>query len=94
VGVAAISAAHGIALDQALAAYLNAFAANLVSVGVRLVPLGQTAGLKIMAALHPVIAATSERALRSNLDDLGSAAILSDIASMRHEEQYSRVFRT
>jgi urease accessory protein len=94
VAVAAASAGHGIGLDQALAAYLNAFAANLVSVGVRLVPLGQTAGLKIMAALHPVIAATSERALRSSLEKLGSAAVLSDIASMRHEEQYSRVFRT
>jgi urease accessory protein len=47
-----------------------------------------------MAALHPVIAVTFERALRSSLEDLGSAAILSDIASMRHEEQYSRVFRT
>ena len=79
---------------SALPAYLNAFAANLVSVGVRLMPIGQNAGLQILAALHPLIAATAQRAEDSTLDDLGSATILSDIASMRHEEQYSRVFRT
>jgi len=82
------------ALEHALPVYLNAFAANLVSVAVRLVPLGQTAGLKITAALHPVIAGVAEHAVRSSLDDLGTAAVLSDIASMRHEQQYSRVFRT
>jgi urease accessory protein len=94
VAVAAAAAGHGIAAGLALVAYLNAFAANLVSVAVRLVPLGQSAGLKVLAALHPVIAGTAERAMGSTLDDLGSAAFLSDIASMRHEEQYSRVFRT
>ena len=81
-------------LESALPAYLNAFTANLVSVGVRLIPIGQNAGLGVIAALHPLIASTARRAEKSTLDDLGSAAILSDIASMRHEEQYSRVFRT
>ena len=94
VAVGAAAAAHDIALDAALPAYLNAFAANLVSVGVRLIPIGQSAGLSVLAALHPVIAATARRAENSSLDDLGSATILSDIASMRHETQYSRVFRT
>lgn len=94
VAVAAVAADHQIALENALPAYLNAFTANLVSVGVRLIPIGQTAGLKILASLHPSIAATARRAESSTLDDLGSAAVLSDIASMRHEEQYSRVFRT
>ena len=94
VALAAAAADRGIALDVALPAYLHAFVANLVSVGVRLVPLGQTAGLRIVAALQGRIVATAERALRSTLDDLGSATILSDIASMRHETQYSRVFRT
>ena len=68
--VAAASAGHGMALEHALPAYLNAFAANLVSVAVRLVPLGQTAGLTITAALHPVIAGVSEQAIRSSLHDL------------------------
>lgn len=94
VAVAAVAADHGIAIESALPAYLNAFIANLISVGVRLIPIGQNAGLSVLAALHPKIATIAERALRSTLDDLGSATILSDIASMRHEEQYSRVFRT
>ena len=94
VAVGAIAAAHDIALEAALPAYLNAFVANLVSVGVRLVPLGQSAGLKILASLHPRIANAARRAEESTLDDLGSATIRADIASMRHETQYSRVFRT
>ena len=94
VAVGAVAADHGIPLEAALPAYLNGFIANLVSVGVRLIPIGQNAGLKILSALHPLIAMTAERARSSTLDDLGSSAILSDIASMRHEEQYSRVFRT
>ena len=81
-------------LERTLPAYLNAFLANLVSVGVRLIPIGQNAGQRIIASLHPLIADTAARAAGSSLDDLGSATILSDIASMRHEEQYSRVFRT
>lgn len=94
VAVAAVAADHGIALEAALPAYLNAFTANLVSVGVRLIPIGQNAGLGILSALHPLIVATAHRAENSTLDDLGSSTILSDIASMRHELQYSRVFRT
>jgi urease accessory protein len=94
VAVAAAAAEHAIPLDQALPAYLNAFAASLVSVAVRLVPLGQSAGLRILAGLHPVMARVAERAVDSSLDDLGSATVLSDIACMRHEEQYSRIFRS
>jgi urease accessory protein len=94
VAVGAAAALHGIVLADALAAYLNALAANLVSVAVRLVPLGQRGGLAALAALHPVIAATAGRAEASSLADLGSATLLSEIAAMRHETQYSRVFRT
>lgn len=94
VAVGATAAAHDVALSAALPAYLNAFVANLVSVGVRLVPLGQSAGLQILASLHPLITTTARRAEESSLDDLGSATLLADIASMRHETQYSRVFRT
>lgn len=94
VAVAAVAADHGIAIEVALPAYLNAFIANLISVGVRLIPIGQNAGLGILSALHPQIAETADRAEESTLDDLGSSTILSDIASMRHEVQYSRVFRT
>lgn len=94
VAVGAVAADHVIPLGATLPAYLNSFVANLVSVGVRLIPIGQTAGLKILAALHPLITDIARRAEGSTLAELGSATVLSDIASMRHEEQYSRVFRT
>ena len=94
VAVAAVAAAHAIALENALPAYLNAAAVSLVSVAVRLVPLGQAAGLRVQAALHPLIQAAAARASASALDDLGSATMMSDIAAMRHETQHSRIFRT
>jgi urease accessory protein len=94
VAVAVAAAGHGIALAPALPAYLQAVAANWVSAGVRLVPLGQTDGLRVLAALEPVVAATAQRALASSLDDLGSAAIRADLASARHETQYTRLFRS
>jgi urease accessory protein len=91
-GVAA--AGHGIAVEPALHAFLHAVAANWISAGVRLIPLGQTDGQRVLAALEPVIAATAERALVSSPDDLGSAAFRADLASMRHETQYTRLFRS
>ena len=92
VGVAA--AGHRVAIEPALAAYLQATAANLVSAGVRLIPLGQTDGLRVMAALEPVIAAAAACALITGLDDLGSAAFRADLASAHHETQYTRLFRS
>ena len=79
-------------LDIALAAWLHGFAANLVSVAVRAVPLGQTRGVAVIADLEPVILAATARAAASTLDDLGSAALLSDIAAMRHETLGGRLF--
>ena len=87
-------AAMGIAKHHALLAYLQGFTAALTSVAVRLVPLGQTAGLVVLRNLMPVIAATAERAATASLDDLGAITIGADIAAMKHETQYSRVFRT
>ena len=87
-------AAAGIGKSHALLAFLQGFSNTLVSVAVRLIPLGQTAGLMVIRDLMPVIAATAERAATATLDDLGSVTILSDIAAMKHETQYSRVFRT
>ena len=92
VGVAC--AGHGIALSPALQAYLHALAANLVSAGVRLIPLGQTDGQRVLAALEPVVAATAERALATALEDVGGAAFRADLASMRHETQHTRLFRS
>ena len=94
VAVAVASAGHGIAVEPALAAYLQALAANWVSAGVRLIPLGQTQGLHVLAALEPVVAATAPRALAAKLDDIGSCALRADLASARHETQYTRLFRS
>ena len=94
VAVGAAAAGHNIPLAPALAAYLHAIAANLISAGVRLIPLGQTDGQRVLAALEPQVAATAERALATPLDEVGSAAFRADLASLRHETQYTRLFRS
>jgi urease accessory protein len=92
VGVAA--AGHAIAAKAALHAYLHAVTANLISAGVRLIPLGQTDGQRLLAAFEPVVAATAARALSTSLDQAGGAAFRADLASMLHETQYTRLFRS
>ncbi|MEZ4504173.1 MAG: urease accessory protein UreF [Dehalococcoidia bacterium] len=87
-------ATHGVSLDAALRAYLHATAANLVSAGVRLIPLGQTDGQRVLAALEADLLAVAARAAGATLDDLGSAALGVDVASMQHETQYTRLFRS
>jgi len=94
VAVGACAAAHGLPLEPTAQAFVQAFAANLVSAGVRLVPLGQTDGLRVLARLEPLIARLIIRALGAGLDDVGGAAVQADIASMRHETQYTRLFRS
>ena len=94
VAVAVTSAGHEITLAPALQAYLHALTANLISAGVRLVPLGQTDGQRVLAALEPVVVATAARALVTGLDDVGGAAFRADLASMRHETQHTRLFRS
>lgn len=94
VAVAVAAAGHGIPLEAALAATLHAFAANLVSAGVRLIPLGQTEAQRIVAELMPTVEDVAATAPATRLDDLGGMAMLGDIASMRHETQYTRLFRT
>jgi urease accessory protein len=94
VAVGAMAGWHGIAEDATTAAYLQAFATNLISAAVRLVPLGQSAGLRVLAALEPVILQVAEASRAATLDDLGGCAFRSDLASMRHETQYTRLFRS
>jgi len=74
--------------------FLQAFASNLVSAAIRLVPLGQTDGQRIIAALGPLCQQIAEEATDADLDDLGGCAVLADIASMRHETQDVRLFRS
>lgn len=94
VAVGAACAGHGIGVDTALPAFLHAIAANWISAGVRLIPLGQTDGQRVLGAMEQVIAATVARALAASLDDIGGAALRADLASMRHETQYTRLFRS
>ena len=81
-------------LLASVTAWLAAFAANLVSAGVRIVPLGQTDGQLATAALQPIVDAAAQAALAAELDDLGTAAPMLDLLSMRHETQYTRLFRS
>lgn len=94
VAVAIAAACNGVELQPGLAAFVHAVISNLIQGAVRLVPLGQSHGVALMAALERPILAVAQRAAASSLDDLGSAAILSDIMAMQHETQYSRVFRS
>jgi len=94
VAFGAAAAAHGVELHPALFGFLAAFAANLVSAGLRLVPLGQTDGQIATAALQPHIAAATDAALRADVESLGTAAPMLDLLSMRHETQYTRLFRS
>jgi urease accessory protein len=92
--VGAASGTQGIPEDDTALAYLQAFAGNLISAAVRLVPLGQTTGLRVLAALEPVILATADATGNATLDDVGGCAFRSDLAAMRHETQYTRLFRS
>ena len=94
--VAVGRAAQSMALDLELttAMYLQAFVGNLCGAAVRLVPLGQTDGQRVQAALKPRCAALAADLRGATLDDLYSNSFLSDITAMQHETQYARVFRT
>jgi urease accessory protein len=94
VAVGIASAAHEISLRVTLESYLLAMVSNFVSAAVRLIPLGQTDGIRIVANLTPLAREVAARAEKSTIDDAGGAAIRSDIASMKHETQYTRLFRS
>ncbi|MES2751622.1 MAG: urease accessory protein UreF [Pseudomonadota bacterium] len=94
VAVGVLAAGHGVPLQPSLHGFLHALTSNWISAGVRLIPLGQTDSQRALAALEPVIAMTAEKSLKAALDDLGSATFRADLASMRHETQYTRLFRS
>jgi urease accessory protein len=94
VAVGIACAGHNIAPEAALYAFLHALAANWISAGVRLIPLGQTDGQRVLAALEAPISAAAARALATSLEEVGTCAVRADLASMRHESQYTRLFRS
>lgn len=94
VAVGAVSAAHGIPVDKALAAYLHATVSQSVSAAIRLGVCGQSEGVKVLASLEGLLEEISQRATQAAIDDLGGAAVQAEIASLRHETQNSRLFRS
>lgn len=94
VAVGAVAGGNGIALQDALSAFLQAFFSNLVQAAIRLGVIGQSGATSLLAGFEPLALATAARASRSTLDDLGGCAFVSDIVAMQHETQYSRLFRS
>ena len=92
VGVAA--AGYNIPLQNTVEAFLLCFVANLVSSVIRLGPLGQTNGQKTIASLMPLVQNMANKVVHSRLSDIGNSAFRSDIASLKHETQYTRLFRS
>jgi urease accessory protein len=88
------AARQEITSSLALPAFLQSYLANLVTAGVRLVPLGQTDGQLCIAELEPAVLAVAAEAEQTTIDDLGSAAFMIDLASTLHETQYTRLFRS
>jgi urease accessory protein len=92
VGVAAAS--HGLPLLPTGEAFLLAFMQNLVSAALRLVPIGQTAGTRVLAGLAPGVLALAKETLALGPDDIGSATFRADLGSFLHQTQYTRLFRS
>jgi urease accessory protein len=94
VAVGAVAGGNGIGLHDALSAVLQAFFSNLVQAAIRLGVVGQVDATELLAGFETLALATAARAATSSLDDLGGSAFMSDVMAMRHETQYSRLFRS
>ncbi|MBX3567370.1 MAG: urease accessory protein UreF [Rhizobiaceae bacterium] len=94
VAVGAVAGHHALPLTQLLQAYLQAFATNLVQAAIRLGVTGQEGAVSLIALLEETLVDVAGCAARSSLDDLGGCSFVSDVAAMRHETQYSRLFRS
>jgi len=94
--IALALAAKNESIDQNLVvpAYLHSFCSNLISVAMRLIPIGQTDGQKTLRELSPLISDSVRAVAKSDKDDLGSACFLSDVSAMQHEYLQPRVFKT
>ncbi|MGL3607244.1 urease accessory protein UreF [Rhizobium sp. G187] len=92
--VGAIAAAHGVDAGDTVSAFLHAQVQQAISVGIRLGLIGQTAGLELLAGLEGEVLDIALEMQSLGLDDLGSASIIAETLSMRHEAQYSRLFQS
>ena len=94
VAVGAAARQLGLARRQVVALYLQTTVSSLIQVAVRFVPLGQTDGQRVLAALLPQIEATALAVEHARIEALGSAGLRADLASLRHETMEVRRFRT
>jgi urease accessory protein len=94
IAVAIAAAGHNLSLEATLDMFCLGFVSNLVSAAIRLGIVGQTGGQTILATLMPVIRDTAQRCMTQTLDDLAGSAFRSDLASLQHETQYTRLFRS
>ncbi|AFZ43700.1 Urease accessory protein UreF [Halothece sp. PCC 7418] len=74
--------------------YLHSWATNLINAGVKLIPLGQTTGQQLLLQLHANIETTATTVLNLADDELYTCSWGLGLASMQHETQYSRLFRS
>lgn len=89
-----LAGVHGIDVPSACAGYVNAFVSQQISVAIRLVPLGQSDGLALLAQLEPKIAALAQSAQQATIEDIGTIGYGADIASLTHEDLSVRIFRS
>ena len=94
IAVALAAKKQSIEQNLILPAYVHAFCSNLISAAIRLIPIGQTDGQRIMLELHPTISDLVQTASESEIDDLNSACFFSDVSAMRHEHLQPRIFKT
>lgn len=90
-----IAAAHWeIALPAAILGYLHSWSTNLITSGVKLIPLGQTVGQQLLNELNPHLYSATKEVLALEDDDLNCCSWGLSLASMAHETQYTRLFRS
>ena len=94
IAVALAAKNQSIEQDLILPAYLQAFCSNLISAAIRLIPIGQTEGQRIMLELYTTISDLVQTASESEIDDLNSACFFSDVSAMEHEYLQPRIFKT
>ncbi len=94
VAIGMAAAAHGVPQSLTLSAYLFGLVQTLVSAAIRLAPIGQTAGIRVCAALAVTVQEVAREAIGLSLDDVGGATFRADLGSFHHENQYTRLFRS
>ena len=80
--------------QQALQGFVWAWCENQVSIGIKLIPLGQTSGQRLLSRLIPLLNHAIQQGLEVHDNEIGASCPGAVIASMQHEDQYSRLFRS